>query len=209
MFRTILLLTASNIFMTFAWYGNLKNTTLPIWKLILISWGIAFFEYCLMVPANKLGYENGFTGNSFGWKYIEKIIRPNVNDQMIFRWRFASDLDSTSEGWSIDDFCFEDLGFCNPLGINELSASGLGLGQNYPNPFNGHTTIEYQIPSNGDVQLIFTDAVGRMIRTFNATEAKPGTYTVDFDSNELKPGIYFYSLIYNGERITKRMMVTD
>ncbi len=165
-----------------------------------------FFNYN---NVSSLAYENGFTGNSFGWKYIEKIIRPNVNDQMIFRWRFASDLDSTSEGWSIDDFCFEDLGFCNPLGINELSASGLGLGQNYPNPFNGHTTIEYQIPSNGDVQLIFTDAVGRMIRTFNATEAKPGTYTVDFDSNELKPGIYFYSLIYNGERITKRMMVTD
>lgn len=72
MFRTILLLTASNIFMTFAWYGNLKNTTLPIWKLILISWGIAFFEYCLMVPANKLGYENGFTG--FQLKMTQEVI---------------------------------------------------------------------------------------------------------------------------------------
>lgn len=56
MFRTILLLTASNIFMTFAWYGNLKNTQLPLWKAILISWGIAFFEYMLQVPANRIGY---------------------------------------------------------------------------------------------------------------------------------------------------------
>ncbi len=72
MFRTILLLTASNIFMTFAWYGNLKNTNLPIWKLILISWGIAFFEYCFMVPANRLGYANGFSG--FQLKMTQEVI---------------------------------------------------------------------------------------------------------------------------------------
>jgi uncharacterized protein len=72
MIRTILLLTASNVFMTFAWYGNLQKTNLPIWKLILISWGIAFFEYCLMVPANKLGFENGFSG--FQLKMTQEVI---------------------------------------------------------------------------------------------------------------------------------------
>lgn len=54
--RTIVLLLLSNIFMTFAWYGHLKDTESPLWKLILVSWGIAFFEYCLMVPANRMGY---------------------------------------------------------------------------------------------------------------------------------------------------------
>lgn len=54
--KTIGLLIASNIFMTFAWYGHLKNTEMPLWKAILISWGIAFFEYCLMVPANRFGF---------------------------------------------------------------------------------------------------------------------------------------------------------
>ena len=107
------------------------------------------------------------------------------------------------------DFCFQDLGFCNAIGIDELSASGLGLGQNYPNPFNGHTTIEYQLPVSGQVQLIFSDAVGRMIRTYHNSEANQGTYTVEFNSQELKPGIYFYTLIFNGERITKRMVVTN
>lgn len=52
---TVLLLTASNIFMTFAWYGHLKFKDLPLWIVILASWGIAFFEYCLMVPANRWG----------------------------------------------------------------------------------------------------------------------------------------------------------
>ena len=54
--RTVLLLVLSNIFMTFAWYGHLKHRGSSLWLAILASWGIAFFEYCLMVPANRIGY---------------------------------------------------------------------------------------------------------------------------------------------------------
>jgi uncharacterized protein (DUF486 family) len=49
------LLSLSNVFMTFAWYGHLKYKTTALWIAILVSWGIAFFEYCLAVPANRLG----------------------------------------------------------------------------------------------------------------------------------------------------------
>lgn len=52
---TIVLLTLSNIFMTFAWYGHLKYRNSPIVLAILVSWGIAFFEYCFQVPANRIG----------------------------------------------------------------------------------------------------------------------------------------------------------
>jgi len=52
----ILLLVGSNVFMTFAWYGHLKHTHRPLLLVILVSWGIAFFEYCLQVPANRMGY---------------------------------------------------------------------------------------------------------------------------------------------------------
>lgn len=51
----ILMLTISNIFMTFAWYGHLKHKSTALWAVILISWGIAFFEYCFQVPANRIG----------------------------------------------------------------------------------------------------------------------------------------------------------
>ncbi|HSV04842.1 MAG TPA: DMT family protein [Phenylobacterium sp.] len=51
----ILMLIASNVFMTFAWYGQLKVEHRPLWLILLISWGIAFFEYCLAVPANRIG----------------------------------------------------------------------------------------------------------------------------------------------------------
>ena len=53
--KTIVLLTISNIFMTFAWYGHLKYRKSPLWTAILASWSIAFLEYCFQVPANRIG----------------------------------------------------------------------------------------------------------------------------------------------------------
>ena len=72
MIRAISLLLLSNIFMTFAWYGNLKNTGMPLWKAIIVSWGSAFFEYCLMVPANRTGYADGLNG--FQLKITQEVI---------------------------------------------------------------------------------------------------------------------------------------
>jgi uncharacterized protein len=55
--RTVLLLAASNVFMTFAWYAHLRDLRAkPLWIAIAVSWGIAFFEYTLQVPANRIGY---------------------------------------------------------------------------------------------------------------------------------------------------------
>ena len=53
---TIGLLLASNVFMTIAWYGHLKFKETALWKVVLLSWGIALFEYCFQVPANRIGY---------------------------------------------------------------------------------------------------------------------------------------------------------
>jgi uncharacterized protein (DUF486 family) len=73
--RTIILLTISNIFMTFAWYGHLKFRSVPLWKVIMVSWGIAFFEYCFQVPANRIGsYE--FTTAQL--KTIQEVITLSV-----------------------------------------------------------------------------------------------------------------------------------
>ena len=70
--RTIVLLLISNVFMTFAWYYHLKHTGWPLWKAIALSWLIAFFEYCLMVPANRYGFTGGF--NAFQLKMIQEVI---------------------------------------------------------------------------------------------------------------------------------------
>lgn len=56
-FLPLILLTISNIFMTFAWYGHLKFKGAALWVVILVSWGIALFEYCFQVPANRIGHD--------------------------------------------------------------------------------------------------------------------------------------------------------
>lgn len=80
-FYTIVLLIVSNIFMTFAWYGHLKMkeyswfATLPLFGVILISWGIAFFEYCFQVPANRIGFQgNGGLFSLMQLKIIQEVI---------------------------------------------------------------------------------------------------------------------------------------
>ena len=71
--RTIFLLLLSNIFMTFAWYGHLKyGHDWPVWKAILISWAIALVEYCFAVPANRIGFGEGFSG--FQLKIVQEVI---------------------------------------------------------------------------------------------------------------------------------------
>jgi uncharacterized protein (DUF486 family) len=66
------LLTASNVFMTVAWYYHLKQTGWPLWKAIVISWLIAFLEYCLMVPANRAGFLEGY--QTFQLKMVQEVI---------------------------------------------------------------------------------------------------------------------------------------
>ncbi|HTC92728.1 MAG TPA: DMT family protein [Terriglobales bacterium] len=90
---TILLLTISNIFMTFAWYGHLKYRDKPLLTVIAASWGIAFFEYCFQVPANRIGYGR-FNGAQL--KTIQEVITLAVFSVFSvlylkepFRWNYA------------------------------------------------------------------------------------------------------------------------
>ena len=71
----IVLLTCSNVFMTIAWYGHLKVRNAPLWAAILASWGIAFFEYLLMVPANRWGY-NVYSATEL--KIMQEVITLSV-----------------------------------------------------------------------------------------------------------------------------------
>jgi uncharacterized protein (DUF486 family) len=76
MLRAAALLILSNVFMTFAWYGHLRHTNRALWLVVLASWGIAFFEYCLQVPANRIGYNAGMTGAEL--KTLQEVITLTV-----------------------------------------------------------------------------------------------------------------------------------
>jgi uncharacterized protein (DUF486 family) len=94
--KTIGLLILSNLFMTTAWYGHLKYRSSALFLVILVSWGIAFFEYCLQVPANRIGYDV-FTAAQlkiiqevitftvfFGFSWIYLKARPTLYDMAAF-----------------------------------------------------------------------------------------------------------------------------
>jgi uncharacterized protein len=90
---TVLLLLLSNVFMTFAWYGHLRHRSAPLVTAILVSWGIAFFEYCFQVPANRIGYGR-FTAVEL--KTIQEVITLTVFAffsvwylREPFRWNYA------------------------------------------------------------------------------------------------------------------------
>ena len=86
--RTIVLLLISNVFMTFAWYYHLKHTGWPLWKAIALSWLIAFFEYCLMVPANRYGFTGGYS--AFQLKMIQEVITLVVF--VVFAWAYMGEV---------------------------------------------------------------------------------------------------------------------
>jgi uncharacterized protein (DUF486 family) len=79
----VVLLVASNVFMTFAWYGHLKFRDRPLWLVILASWSIAFFEYCLMVPANRWGYSR-YSATEL--KIIQEVITLSVFSGFAVAW---------------------------------------------------------------------------------------------------------------------------
>jgi uncharacterized protein len=92
--KTILLLTISNIFMTFAWYGHLKYRSEALWKVIVASWGIAFFEYCFQVPANRIG---SYEWSTAQLKIIQEVITLSVFAVFSFtylgeklKWNYAA-----------------------------------------------------------------------------------------------------------------------
>ncbi len=91
---TVILLLISNIFMTFAWYGHLNYKSVPLWKVILASWAIAFLEYCFMVPANRIGSRHFTTAQL---KIIQEVITLVVFSgfsifylRETFRWNYGA-----------------------------------------------------------------------------------------------------------------------
>lgn len=84
--RTVVLLVLSNVFMTFAWYGHLKHKDAPLWKAVVVSWLIAFFEYCLQVPANRIGH-GAFSAPEL--KIIQEVITLAVF--AVFSWLYLGE----------------------------------------------------------------------------------------------------------------------
>jgi hypothetical protein len=151
----------------------------------------------------------GWTGTFGGWLQSTHNWLSTQTGQVIFRWRFASDLTNTADGWSIDDVCFKEITGSCLTAVGDISTNGFYLYQNTPNPANGNTTIGFSLPKQGKAVLTITNLVGQVIaQPVNETLGE-GRHSVDLNAKSFAPGIYYYTLKFDGRKIVRKMVVTN
>ena len=95
---------------------------------------------------------------------------------------------------------------CTDLGVIDQNANAMSLGQNIPNPAKAQTVVNYQVPTEGTVVFTLTTVTGQVIYT-TAQEVEAGRNSVEFNTENLAAGIYFYTMDFNGQRLTKKMTI--
>ncbi|HTF04749.1 MAG TPA: T9SS type A sorting domain-containing protein, partial [Bacteroidia bacterium] len=152
------------------------------------------------------GSQPNFGGTSPGWVLKERDMRFNQAGPVIFRFRFGSDAGIQSEGWAIDDVCFSRIPPCT-VGMEEQPETGLSLHDAYPNPSGTTTTINYNLPESGKVNLVLRDVLGNEVQTQQG-EQPQGLNTWTIDVSTLADGVYFYELQFGDQIVTKRLVVS-
>lgn len=157
----------------------------------------------------------GWSRTSGGWVFSSALINPKVigveDDFVAFRWRFESEGSKTKEGWAIDDYCFEreDPEKCIVVGLDEesLNQNGFYLGQNIPNPANYSTEIPFYLPRAGQVSFVMSNLLGQPV--YEEHSQKPsGIGAIQLDLADLSKGVYYYWMVYEGNRISKKMIIS-
>jgi Secretion system C-terminal sorting domain len=104
--------------------------------------------------------------------------------------------------------CIEDLGPCAPVGVDEFAMNDFGMSQNFPNPADENTTFEFVIPAKGQVRVVLADMIGQVIDVMVDESLASGLHTIRYNTANLAPGLYTYTLVYEGQQLTKRMLIT-
>lgn len=152
------------------------------------------------------GTQPNIGGTGSGWILQSRDIRFHQAGPVIIRFRFGSNGSIQSEGWAVDDICFNRIPPCT-VGINEQDMNGFMLGDAYPNPTGTTTTIGYNLPENGEVTLVIRDVLGNEVQTSQSNQSQGyNSWTVDVSG--LANGVYFYEIQFGDQILTKRLVVS-
>ncbi|MBT4792321.1 MAG: T9SS type A sorting domain-containing protein, partial [Halobacteriovoraceae bacterium] len=99
------------------------------------------------------------------------------------------------------------MNFDPSLAIEEVSQTGAVLGQNMPNPFDNNSTINFELTNTSDVQFEFVDMTGKVVKTMDLGTLTNGSHSIQVDATEFASGVYYYSLVSEGSKITSKMIV--
>ena len=165
-------------------------------------WGIYFVDK--YKPANGSTYlfsddvKNGHCSTS---QLLDARARYGTNKDTILNQSFFPNWDL---GINMGFYITADI-----TGINENLSNGLTLAQNRPNPFSGNTTIEYSIKESSAVKLEIVDITGKKLMTVDEGKKTAGNHSLIINADKLSSGLYFYTLIANGSRLTRKMNIVN
>lgn len=153
----------------------------------------------------------GWSGQSGGWVHAQTYI-PSYSDAFArLAFRFASDGNYVADGWAIDDFCMRPIDptncFAVGLGEKELDEDQLYLGQSVPNPAVTNVEIPYYLPKSGNVYFEVTNMMGQKVREMNMSKSH-GNHLMKLDVSGLGSGVYYYWIIFEGQKLSKKMIIT-
>ncbi len=152
----------------------------------------------------------GWTGNSSGYIQSNNVIGFDQDLYGIIRFRFESDGFLRSEGWAIDDFNIQatNASECFVVGIEEnlFDESKLQMGQNIPNPATNNTVIPYFLPNSGNVDFIVVNMLGQPVYQESGTRSS-GNQFIEMDVSNLADGVYYYTMIFENQKITSKMVI--
>lgn len=150
----------------------------------------------------------GWTGNSGGWIQSSREFPAWYTGGLMMRFRFGSDNSFATDGWAIDDFCFEELpGPCTIVGMNDNPNQFAFLYQSKPNPATDMTNIEFAIPNAGKVVFEFTDVLGKTVMPGIEANYEAGISNISVDVKSLSSGIYYYTMKYADVKMVQKMLV--
>lgn len=194
----------SNILQTFIWGDGSNNQ----FRFCVIDQGIGGYEVSPWYTIDWIGWKavnwnlaEGQTGTWFGNGILEPPLR-------IDSYQLTYSQGNPNTG----TFYFDDLRIVNfaPLSVEPVDGSipvSYSLSQNYPNPFNPSTKINFSLPEQASVKIIISDILGREVTTLINDNLNAGNYSVEFNATEIPSGIYFYTMITDNFKQSRKMML--
>lgn len=190
------------------------DATISFWHKYWIESGYdyGYLEYTLDGGVNWIELDS-YTGNVTSWtQQSYNLSNITLGSKIKLRFRFASDVSLTYQGWHIDDITVTTTtGVAGKPNKTEIPTS-FSLGQSYPNPTSGFTSIAYQVPQRCKVALTVYNIIGQTVKTLENGVKEPGLYRVNWDGRDQNgrkaaAGIYFYRLSGGGANITQKLIM--
>lgn len=178
------------------------------WKALGLHIDPNWFNTYFITAFNGPPPTPGWTGNSNGWIESSREFPSWFTGGLMLRFRFGSDITVNSEGWAIDDFCFEELpGPCTIVSLEDNTNSYMFLYQNKPNPATDITAIDFVIPKAGYVTFEFTDVLGKQVLAPVTSLYGEGINTLQVNCKALQAGIYYYTMSTDAGKLTQKMLI--